>query len=176
VRITGLFLQLSLKRNGCGLLDLTVSGKKLCINTHDKKLIEEKVPPCLALHDKKTYSRKSSPLPCPLLKQRKKDRPQPCGIRDGKKSDPGSGINIPDPQHCLPLAKTEKKGSKGVTVSTYVMGTVRFKHLFLIIWPLSSSTVPLVPCHVWFVKKPRKFFFYLLFALRSVLPSCFLAA
>jgi hypothetical protein len=22
-------------------------------------------------------------------------------IRDGKKSDPGSGINIPDPQHCL---------------------------------------------------------------------------
>jgi hypothetical protein len=21
-------------------------------------------------------------------------------IRDGKKSDPGSGINIPDPQHC----------------------------------------------------------------------------
>jgi hypothetical protein len=23
------------------------------------------------------------------------------GIRDGKKSDPGSGINIPDPQHCL---------------------------------------------------------------------------
>jgi hypothetical protein len=23
------------------------------------------------------------------------------GIRDKKKSDPGSGINIPDPQHCL---------------------------------------------------------------------------
>jgi hypothetical protein len=23
------------------------------------------------------------------------------GIRDGKKSDPGSGINIPDPQHCI---------------------------------------------------------------------------
>jgi hypothetical protein len=23
------------------------------------------------------------------------------GIRDGKKSDPGSGINIPDPPHCL---------------------------------------------------------------------------
>jgi hypothetical protein len=23
------------------------------------------------------------------------------GIRDGKKSDPGSEINIPDPQHCL---------------------------------------------------------------------------
>ncbi len=22
-------------------------------------------------------------------------------IRDGKKSDPGSGINIPDPQHCM---------------------------------------------------------------------------
>jgi hypothetical protein len=22
------------------------------------------------------------------------------GIRDGKKSDPGSGINVPDPQHC----------------------------------------------------------------------------
>jgi hypothetical protein len=22
-------------------------------------------------------------------------------IRDGKKSDPGSGINIPDPQHCI---------------------------------------------------------------------------
>jgi hypothetical protein len=22
------------------------------------------------------------------------------GIRDAKKSDPGSGINIPDPQHC----------------------------------------------------------------------------
>jgi hypothetical protein len=43
------------------------------------------------------------------------------GIRDGKKSDPGSGINIPDPQHCLqvkrqfesdhktsPLKKTKK--------------------------------------------------------------------
>jgi hypothetical protein len=28
------------------------------------------------------------------------------GIRDGKKSDPGSGINIPDPQHCN---KEEKK-------------------------------------------------------------------
>jgi hypothetical protein len=84
----------------------------------------------------KSYRRKGSPLPCPLLKQRKKDRPQPCGIRDGKKSDPGSGVNIPDPQHCLPLAKTEKKGSKGVTVSTYVMCTVRFKQLFLIIWPL----------------------------------------
>jgi hypothetical protein len=25
-------------------------------------------------------------------------------IRDGKKSDPGSGINIPDPQHCLYLS------------------------------------------------------------------------
>jgi hypothetical protein len=25
------------------------------------------------------------------------------GIRDGKKSDPGSGINIPDPQHWLNL-------------------------------------------------------------------------
>ncbi len=24
------------------------------------------------------------------------------GIRDGKKSNPGSGINIPDPQHCFP--------------------------------------------------------------------------
>ncbi len=24
------------------------------------------------------------------------------GIPDGKNSDPGSGINIPDPQHCLP--------------------------------------------------------------------------
>ena len=23
------------------------------------------------------------------------------GIRGGKKSDPGSGINIPDPQHCF---------------------------------------------------------------------------
>jgi hypothetical protein len=23
------------------------------------------------------------------------------GIRDGKKSDTGSGINIPDPQHCV---------------------------------------------------------------------------
>jgi hypothetical protein len=23
------------------------------------------------------------------------------GIRDGKKSDPGSGINIPDSQHCF---------------------------------------------------------------------------
>jgi hypothetical protein len=26
------------------------------------------------------------------------------GIRDGKKSDPGSGINIPDPQHCFLLS------------------------------------------------------------------------
>jgi hypothetical protein len=25
------------------------------------------------------------------------------GIRDDKKSDPGSGINIPDPQHCTKL-------------------------------------------------------------------------
>jgi hypothetical protein len=25
------------------------------------------------------------------------------GIRDGKKSVPGSGINIPDPQHCIKL-------------------------------------------------------------------------
>ncbi len=49
VCITGLFLELSLKRNGCGLLDMTVSGKKLCIKTHDKKVIVEKVPPCLAL-------------------------------------------------------------------------------------------------------------------------------
>jgi hypothetical protein len=23
------------------------------------------------------------------------------GIRDGKNPDPGSGINIPDPQHCF---------------------------------------------------------------------------
>ncbi len=27
-------------------------------------------------------------------------------IRDGKKSDPGSGVNIPDPQHCAKLLKT----------------------------------------------------------------------
>jgi hypothetical protein len=26
------------------------------------------------------------------------------GIRNGKKSDPGSGINIPDPQHCPKLS------------------------------------------------------------------------
>jgi hypothetical protein len=26
-------------------------------------------------------------------------------IRDGKKSDPGSGINIPDPQHCVFVAE-----------------------------------------------------------------------
>ena len=25
------------------------------------------------------------------------------GIRDGKKSDPGSGINIPDPQRCISI-------------------------------------------------------------------------
>jgi hypothetical protein len=25
-------------------------------------------------------------------------------IRDGKKLDPGSGINIPDPQHCLKIS------------------------------------------------------------------------
>jgi hypothetical protein len=40
---------------------LTVSGKKLCIKTHDKKLIEEKVPPCLALHDKKLIVEKVPP-------------------------------------------------------------------------------------------------------------------
>jgi hypothetical protein len=28
------------------------------------------------------------------------------GIRDGKKSDPGSGINIPDPQLCLQAVST----------------------------------------------------------------------
>ncbi len=27
--------------------------------------------------------------------------PRAAGIRDGKTSDPVSGINIPDPQHCL---------------------------------------------------------------------------
>jgi hypothetical protein len=60
-----------------------------------------------------------------------------------------------------------------LTVSTYIMGTVRFKQLFLIIWPLSSSTVPLVPCqswqlenHVWFGKTPRKFIFSSLIWMR----------
>jgi hypothetical protein len=51
----GLFLELSLKRNGCGLFDLTISGK----NYHLKLRI-------------KNYRRKSSPLPCPLLKQKKR--------------------------------------------------------------------------------------------------------
>jgi hypothetical protein len=31
------------------------------------------------------------------------------GIRDGKKSDPGSGINIPDPQHCFKLKTLDWK-------------------------------------------------------------------
>jgi hypothetical protein len=26
-----------------------------------------------------------------------------CGIRDGKNSDPGSGVNIPDPQHFIAI-------------------------------------------------------------------------
>ncbi len=35
-------------------------------------------------------------------------------IRDGKKSDPGSGINIPDPQHCfLPIPDPGSRGQKG---------------------------------------------------------------
>jgi hypothetical protein len=53
----GLFLELSLKRNGCGLLDLTISGKNY--------------PLKLGI---KNYRRKSSPLPCSLIKQRKKDQ------------------------------------------------------------------------------------------------------
>jgi hypothetical protein len=58
--------------------------------------------------------------------------------------DPDSHQNVMDPQHC-----------------------------FLIIWPLSSSTVPLVPCqswqlenHVWFGKAPRKFIFSSLIWMR----------
>jgi hypothetical protein len=27
------------------------------------------------------------------------------GIQDGKNSDPGSGLNIPDPQHCTLVSK-----------------------------------------------------------------------
>jgi hypothetical protein len=61
----GLFLELSLKRNGCGLLDLTVSGKNYLL----KLMI-------------KTFRR--TPPPCPLLKQRKKDRPQPRGHNNNK--------------------------------------------------------------------------------------------
>jgi hypothetical protein len=34
------------------------------------------------------------------------------GIRDGKKSDPGSGINIPDPQYCFFL----KNGSAALSL------------------------------------------------------------
>ena len=56
-----LFLELSLKRNGCGLLDLTVSGKNYALKLMIKKLIEEKVPPCLALHDKKLIVEKVPP-------------------------------------------------------------------------------------------------------------------
>jgi hypothetical protein len=37
------------------------------------------------------------------------------GIRDGKKSDPGPGINIPDPQHWskYSLRNTKEKGIVG---------------------------------------------------------------
>jgi hypothetical protein len=34
------------------------------------------------------------------------------GIRDGKKSDPGSGINIPDPQHWIFRVAKEKAAEK----------------------------------------------------------------
>ncbi len=33
-------------------------------------------------------------------------------IRDGKKSDPGSGINIPDPPHCQPVHKKASRPKK----------------------------------------------------------------
>jgi hypothetical protein len=43
-------------------------------------------------------------------------------IRDGKKSDPGSGINIPDPQHwllhyCTSLNGLVEKGTVPVQIS-----------------------------------------------------------
>ena len=34
------------------------------------------------------------------------------GIRDGKKSDTGSGINIPDPQHCSDTVESEGREMK----------------------------------------------------------------
>jgi hypothetical protein len=34
------------------------------------------------------------------------------GIRDGKKSDPGSGINIPDPPHWVFDDKNKNKNSR----------------------------------------------------------------
>jgi hypothetical protein len=40
------------------------------------------------------------------------------GIRDGKKSDPGYGINIPDPQHCLFGSQAQCKFSYQ-TVTTF---------------------------------------------------------
>jgi hypothetical protein len=41
------------------------------------------------------------------------------GIRDGKKSDPRSGINIPDPQHCPSLMKKAGAESGSVSVSLW---------------------------------------------------------
>jgi hypothetical protein len=43
------------------------------------------------------------------------------GIRDGKHSDPGSGINIPDPHHCFgsPFF-LDQAGSTGISMSLYV--------------------------------------------------------
>jgi hypothetical protein len=37
-----------------------------------------------------------------------------CEIRDGKKSDPGSGINIPDPQHWNPGFDAHPVGTDAV--------------------------------------------------------------
>jgi hypothetical protein len=39
-------------------------------------------------------------------------------FRDGKKSDPGSGINIPDPQHCL-------EGTELLPVAVPVLGLLQ---------------------------------------------------
>jgi hypothetical protein len=87
--------------------------------------MEEKLPPAL-----------------PLAKTEKKDQ---IGVSVSSVADPGclSRIPYPDPDF-LPIPDP---GSATLTVSTYIMGTVRFKQLFLItVYGLSSSTVPLVPC------------------------------
>ncbi len=41
------------------------------------------------------------------------------GIRDGKKSDPGSGINIPDPQHCFKIFMQDIWASKSLVPNVH---------------------------------------------------------
>jgi hypothetical protein len=54
-------------------------------------------------------------------------------IRDGEKSDPGSGINIPDPQHCLGLRMKSEKTQK---IPTKYLHVLPFSANFIYIYPV----------------------------------------